>query len=168
MLIIVKALIVLSLTLQSGWASYYVKETTVGTILYRLSVGDIPDKKYDAYIAVSDCTRIGETGYIIIDKHDPVQYIVFDCAGRDAYTNGVSWMVANGFQAELGYYTAKQYAPCMCKTWVTLFPTHYIQQVLYARSNYHVEENQEMGIEVRSDGGGRQQRVQRFAVVSGR
>lgn len=108
---------------HSGWASYYDKAPTDATIRARISMEHIPDKKYDVYVAVSDCSRIGETGLISIDGHAPVPYIVFDCAGLNAYEDGQSWMDKHNIAVELDYYTTERYVPCRCGAWVELWPT---------------------------------------------
>ena len=92
----------------TGWLSQYGKAPTVGTIAYRQSVGDLPLDltPFDGFVAVADCGRIGDTGWLSI-RGGPLERIaVMDCAG-DAET--VSWMSSNSILAEVDYWTAERY-----------------------------------------------------------
>ena len=74
----------------TGWSSAYVEDTTIGTYNYRLSIGDI-EAGYDSYIAVNDCSRMSETGIMVIG--DSIRtYQVFDCARRDNSDGTRTWM----------------------------------------------------------------------------
>jgi len=86
---------------QSGWLSAYDKEPTIATMNYRLTIGDV-ELGHDVYLAVADCSRIGETGRITIGDGEPLSYQVFDCLGSDADYN---WMAQQNIIAEVDYWT---------------------------------------------------------------
>lgn len=90
---------------QTGWLSAYDIEPTIGTLVYRLENGDI-EPGHDVYLAVADCSRIGETGTITIGAGPLLDYQVFDCLGDDAEYN---WMDAEGYIAEVDYFTWQRY-----------------------------------------------------------
>lgn len=92
-----------------GWLSAYAQEPTDHTMAYRLETGDIQEG-YEVYIAVPECSRIGETGEIEFPDGIKKSYQVFDCASRDTETDDSSnWMKDNNIVAELDYYSWKEH-----------------------------------------------------------
>lgn len=97
------------ITIYEGWLSAYAKEPTDHTLEYRLETGDIQEG-YEAYIAVPECNRIGETGVIVLPDGNQKTYQVFDCASRNtAEDSSHAWMTENNIVAELDYYTWKDH-----------------------------------------------------------
>lgn len=95
-----------------GYVSYYDESPTIATLDYRLASGDLNHKHVnfaDAYIAVADCDRMGERGYMTINGSEPIAYVVYDCANRSDET--VQWMVDSNIVAELDYNTTAKYVP---------------------------------------------------------
>ena len=86
---------------QTGYLSAYAVEPTIGTMTYRLEAGDV-ELGHDVYLAVADCSRIGEVGEISIGGGEWLDYQVFDCLGADA---GYDWMAANNIIAEVDYWS---------------------------------------------------------------
>lgn len=62
---------------------------------------------YDATVVLSACHTIGWHGEMTVlesgEEIRKLSVIVVDCAGADAYQDGVSWMERYGFAAEMGY-----------------------------------------------------------------
>ena len=98
---------------NSGWLSAYAPEPTIGTLTYRLNIGDV-ELGHDVYLAVADCGRIGETGHITIGDSEELDYQVFDCLGSDA---GYDWMKAQNIVAEVDYWTWQRYGLGRATMW---------------------------------------------------
>ncbi len=92
-----------------GSLSAYDKEPTDQTIKNRQQWGQIPNdlSNFDAYIAVLDCNRIGQTG-ILKTISGNLKVLIFDCAGIQ--DGGAEWMINNNYVAELDYYSRIKYA----------------------------------------------------------
>lgn len=101
--------LLIAATCQSGTLSSYAPAPTRAVIANRSVPGrtawTLPNnwREYDVLVAVSDCSRLGETGTIAWREHGGT-YLVFDCAG-DAATR--AWMRRNNVIGEVGYDTAK-------------------------------------------------------------
>lgn len=92
----------------TGWLSQYGEAPTVATIAYRQSVGDLPLdlSPFDGFVAVADCGRIGDTGWLSI-RGGPLERIaVFDCAGADGTAQ---WMDGNNIIAEVDFFMARRH-----------------------------------------------------------
>lgn len=89
---------------ESGYLSAHAQLPTDATLEYRQELGQIPTdlSQFDVYIAVLDCTKIGDTGKLYTDV-GILDVLVFDCAGIE--DGGANWMVRNNYIAELDYYT---------------------------------------------------------------
>lgn len=89
---------------ERGYLSAYAQLPTDATLEYRQELGQIPTdlSQFDAYIAVLDCTKIGDTGELHTDV-GILDVLVFDCAGIE--DGGASWMAENSILAEFDYYT---------------------------------------------------------------
>ena len=87
---------------EEGWLSAYDLEPSEGTYEYRLSIGDI-EPGYDVYLAVSDCSRMSETGLIFFDNSTVETYQVFDCAKRNNEDGTKTWMEQYNIIAEIDY-----------------------------------------------------------------
>jgi len=63
---------------------------------------------YAGYVARPDCNDIGEIVWLRrTDSNDDWEkFLVVDCAGRDAYSDGVLWMTERNVLVELDYQTA--------------------------------------------------------------
>jgi hypothetical protein len=99
---------------QSGYLSAYAIEPTVGTMTYRLESGQV-ELGHDVYLAVADCSRIGEIGEISIGGGEWLDYQVFDCLGADA---SYDWMAANNIIAEVDYWSWQRHGlgPAVMRT----------------------------------------------------
>lgn len=88
----------------SGFLSAYGQLPTDATLENRQRWDQIPNdlSRFDAYIAVLDCTKIGATGKLHTIS-GTLNIIVFDCAGIE--DGGADWMVRNNYVAELDFYT---------------------------------------------------------------
>ena len=65
-----------------GWLSAYDMEPSAGTLGYRYAINDV-QWDYDVYLAVADCSRIGDTGTMTyIETGRELSFQVFDCSGR--------------------------------------------------------------------------------------
>jgi hypothetical protein len=93
---------------NTGYLSAYAQFPTDATIEYRQELGQIPHdlSEFDAYIAVLDCSQIGETGNLYTDV-GTLYVLVFDCAGIE--DGGADWMIDNNYIAELDWYTWQEY-----------------------------------------------------------
>lgn len=96
-----KSIFVLTL-IVSGWASRYdpgVFETVISNRQNDLTSYSLPRNIYsDRYIALADCSRIGD--YVLIDFGDNTEIaLVADCAGVG--DGGLSWMIRNNIAGEL-------------------------------------------------------------------
>lgn len=95
-------------TVSSGWASAYADGVFEATVEYRMEHGlwfAVPD--YDwyqsaGYIAVNDCTRVGETATLIDPGGNEHRVLVADCGGAEQH-GGSAWMTANNIVAELDW-----------------------------------------------------------------
>ena len=101
-------LVILLLTLVSGWASQYspgVMESTVearqnGCCAYNLPKGLPP---VDGFVAVSDCSNIGRLLLLRPEGSKKWErFLAADCAGPGAY----EWMLRNNILVEVDYETA--------------------------------------------------------------
>lgn len=104
----------------AGWASYYDQRPTDMTLAWRVKHGylDGADLLWaETYIAVSDCWRVGERGYIQIEGVGLRTYVVFDCTETYATKR---WLEDNRIVAELDYYT--RLLTCECGVYVELYP----------------------------------------------
>ena len=70
--------------MTTGWLSQYGEAPTIGTIAYRQSVGDLPLDltPFAGFIAVADCGRIGDKGWLSIAGGPLERIAVFDCSGH--------------------------------------------------------------------------------------
>ena len=91
---------------MTGFASQYGKSPTDGTIVYRQSVGDLPNdiSLYDGLIATNSCEHMGKEATVVIDGKSYF-VVVFDCSG-DAETK--EWMQQNRIIFEVDYYLAER------------------------------------------------------------
>lgn len=97
---------------SEGYASQYSANVMRDTIKARVSMGHIAQddvRAADVYIAVIDCSRLGEMGWIAVNDNAPEIYIVVDCARRDDGDGTRSWMEQNNIIAELDHRTAVRY-----------------------------------------------------------
>ena len=96
---------------ENGIGSQYTEMPTIGTVQYRLEIGDLSMADLDwaeVYIAVPQCWRIGERGYIKIEDNHWLRYIVFDCASRDPRDRTRQWMEENNVLVEIDYWTVRR------------------------------------------------------------
>lgn len=85
-----------------GWWSQYAEAPTNAMIAYH----GYENEDVDGFIAVIDCTRVGQHAYIRINDSRWLYVRVFDCLG----SNGdLSWWHDNNIIGELGYGLAKEY-----------------------------------------------------------
>ena len=92
----------------TGWLSQYGESPTIATIEYRQMIGDLPVDltPFDGFIAVANCGRIGDTGWLSINGGPLERIAVFDCSGHIETT---TWMSANQIIAEVSYRLAVKY-----------------------------------------------------------
>lgn len=89
-----------------GWASAYDVGVMEATVAYRMEHGywftSPPRDWYQAagYVAVNDCTRVGEMATLIDPGGREWRVLVADCGG-DEPGAGSTWMTANDIVAEL-------------------------------------------------------------------
>lgn len=103
------ALILAGIPHQQGWASQYSANMMKPTIVARIDMGHITHKQVkmaDVYVAVVDCNRLGEMGFISINGASPEVYLVADCARRDDGDGAKSWMEKNNIIVELNHAAA--------------------------------------------------------------
>lgn len=96
---------------DSGFISQYAKSPTDGTLHYRKYESmEIEDIDYDAYIAVKDCSMIGEEVWLQLWYDDyesgPLKAVVFDCSG---HVDTSEWMEEDNIIAEVDWYTARDH-----------------------------------------------------------
>lgn len=93
-------------TVDDGWASAYAEGVFEATVEYRMEHGLwFTPPPYDwyqvaGYIAVNDCTRVGEMATLIDPGGNEHEVLVSDCGGSDG---GSAWMSANNIVAELDW-----------------------------------------------------------------
>ena len=107
--LITLALILAGIPHQQGWASQYSANMMKPTIQARIDMGHITHKQVrmaDVYVAVVDCSRLGEMGYISINGSMPEIYLVTDCARRDDGDGAKSWMTENNILVEINHAAA--------------------------------------------------------------
>ena len=92
--------------IETGHLSAYAELPTTATLAYRIELGQIELGDEDVYIAVLDCSRIGDTG-MLVSEDLSLSFLVFDCAG--IADGGYDWMVDNDIVAEVDYYTWQSY-----------------------------------------------------------
>lgn len=82
---------------ETGFISAYNYRPTLGTLNYRAFHGQLPTDwpEYAGFIAVRDCSRIGEEAILSSPRGD-LRVLVFDCAGK----NATRWL-NDGFVAEI-------------------------------------------------------------------
>ncbi len=90
----------------SGWASAYEYGVMDATVAYRMEHGywftPPPRNWYEAagYVAVNDCTRVGEMATLIDPGGREWRVLVADCGGPGD-GQGSDWMTTNNIVAEL-------------------------------------------------------------------
>ena len=90
----------------SGWASAYEYGVMDATVAYRMEHGywftPPPRNWYEAagYVAVNDCTRVGEMATLIDPGGREWRVLVADCGGP-GQGQGSDWMTTNNIIAEL-------------------------------------------------------------------
>ena len=107
--LITLALILAGIPHQQGWASQYSANMMKPTIVARIDMEHITHKQVkmaDVYVAVVDCSRLGEMGYISINGASPEVYLVTDCARRDDGDGAKSWMTENNILVEINHAAA--------------------------------------------------------------
>jgi hypothetical protein len=86
-------------SVEYGWWSQYDQHPTDMMIAYH----GYEDEDVDGFIAVPDCTRVGQYALIGVNEH--VYYVrVFDCLSRH---EDLGWWTRNNILGEIGYYIAK-------------------------------------------------------------
>lgn len=91
----------------SGWASGYADGVMDATVAYRMEnnywYSPPPYDWYQVagYIAVNDCTRVGETATLVDPDGHEWRVLVSDCGGDEGPDMGAAWMTANHIVAEL-------------------------------------------------------------------
>lgn len=100
-----------------GWLSKYDQLPTDATMEYRMDIGEITvnPHKYDVWVAVLSCDRIGQTG-TLLTRSGEFKALVFDCAGDDG---GHRWMIHYQILAEVDYYFAQEY-PGLINSWAMI------------------------------------------------
>ena len=96
-------------TVESSWSSRYDPTPMAATIELRQDWGQLQAdlSMYDGFVAVADCTRIGQDTYLKpAHLTDFERFLVVDCAGA-ASTH--SWMIDNDILVELDYDTAERW-----------------------------------------------------------
>lgn len=99
-------LVVVAALAVSGWASAYDVGVMDATVAYRMEHGywftPPPRDWYLAagYIAVNDCTRVGEMATLVDPGGREWRVLVADCGG-DEPGAGAQWMTENGIAAEM-------------------------------------------------------------------
>ena len=89
-----------------GWASAYAEGVMDATVAARMEHGywftEPPHDWYQAagFIAVNDCTRVGEMATLVDPGGREWRVLVADCGGAEA-NGGAAWMTANNIVAEL-------------------------------------------------------------------
>lgn len=83
-----------------GVLSAYGESPTVGTVSYRVDVGDLPHRDFDFFVAVADCDFIGQRAVLVADE-SIYEGVVFDCAGD---SNSYRWMKDNIVAGEVDYW----------------------------------------------------------------
>ncbi len=90
----------------SGWASAYAPGVMEATVAARMEHGywftPPPRNWYEAagYVAVNDCTRVGEMATLIDPGGREWRVLVADCGGP-GQGQGADWMTENNIIAEL-------------------------------------------------------------------
>lgn len=87
----------------TGYASAYDLAPTVGTIDYRISVGQLPPDsidRYDVFVATNSCDYIGREAIVRHGKKK-LKGIVFDCSGDVATSE---WMRFSNIAAEVDHW----------------------------------------------------------------
>ncbi len=95
----------------TGWATHYDHGVMQATVEARQGFGQLPDplvSDYAGFVARPDCSEVGSTLWLRPSDASKAFYpfLVADCAGKDAFTDGVDWMTAGGFLVEVDYHTA--------------------------------------------------------------
>jgi len=86
----------------SGWWSQYARQPTDIMVAYHgFDWSDV-----DGYIAVPDCSRVGQYAYVTVNDGPWERMQVFDCMGSDG---DISWWNEHNIIGELDYYTADRY-----------------------------------------------------------
>ena len=89
-----------------GWASAYAEGVMDATVAARMEHGywftEPPHDWYQAagFIAVNDCTRVGEMATLIDPGGREWRVLVADCGGAEV-NGGAAWMTRNNIVAEL-------------------------------------------------------------------
>ncbi len=90
-------------SVQQGWWSQYGQMPTDDMIDYHGYPPASEDPEIDGYIAVLDCSRIGDRALISIN--DSVYRVrAFDCLGSDGT---LSWWTDNNIIGEIDFYLAE-------------------------------------------------------------
>lgn len=95
----------------TGFLSQYDQGPTDGTLYYRIHESkEVMDYDYDGYLAVADCSRIGDEAILEIEYDDydsgPLWIAILDCAGHKSTTD---WFNEAGIIGEVDYYTALEH-----------------------------------------------------------
>lgn len=97
---------------DTGYISQFAKSPTDGTLHYRQyeSMELDPDIPYDGYIAVKDCSRVGDEAFLKLEyddySSDWLHVAVFDCSG---HVSTSEWMDSDNIIAEVDWYTAEEH-----------------------------------------------------------
>jgi hypothetical protein len=88
-----------------GHFSQYSRQPTIDTVAWRRMVGHIGPERYDGFIALPSCERLGQTVQVQIDG-DPRWWtlVIMDCSGHATATE---WMARNRILGEIGYFAAR-------------------------------------------------------------
>jgi len=105
------ARVLLSVILMSCVASQYapgIMGNVIAVRQARVTAMNLPDPlpPTDGFIAVEDCSRIGEIVWMRYNGGDWESFLVADCSGH-AETS--AWMQRNNICAEVGYKTAERW-----------------------------------------------------------
>jgi hypothetical protein len=99
------ASVAIALTLiASGAASRYDPGVFERTVRVRQGYSSLPRSGYSGYIALLDCSRVGEIVWVCFEDDSCTRLLVADCAGiKDG---GAAWMRRGGYAGEVDYETA--------------------------------------------------------------
>jgi hypothetical protein len=98
-----KILIVTAL-ITSGIASRYDPGVFTRVVLSRSRWQTLPDSGFDGYIALLDCSRVGDIVMVCFHNGKCKPMLVADCAG--IADGGAAWMINGGYAGEVDYRTA--------------------------------------------------------------
>jgi len=102
------AIAIITGNVESGNLSAYNEMPMKYTLKQRLEWNHITVEQVrhaDVFLAVADCSRIGEYVHVRIDGNDWQTGLIFDCAVQDNSDGTLDWMEQNNILAEIDHIT---------------------------------------------------------------